>query len=110
MCGSPTCVDPTFAFTSCAMGCLDGCFCIDGYVKNDKGICIPIAECQMSCPAHEHYSRCGAGCETTCAHPDPTRLICNKMCLEGCVCDDGYVRNGKVCTRAARCNTSKLQK
>lgn len=47
MCGSPKCADPYFARTTCPPGCLDGCFCKEGYAL-EKGDCIPIIECPAS--------------------------------------------------------------
>ncbi|CAB3243928.1 unnamed protein product [Arctia plantaginis] len=28
--------------------CTNACYCVDGFVRNDSGICIPISECEGS--------------------------------------------------------------
>ncbi|CAH1244339.1 COL21A1 [Branchiostoma lanceolatum] len=55
-------------------------------------------ETVFQCPVHSHYSACGSACEATCADPVPA---CDQLCVEGCVCDDDYVRgrNGTCINR-----------
>ncbi|XP_056237753.1 IgGFc-binding protein-like [Seriola aureovittata] len=52
------------------------------------------ANCPVECPAHSHYQLCGSACPASCG-PQPE--VCHKACVEGCVCDSGYVRSGNEC-------------
>uniref|UniRef100_A0A672JWE9 VWFD domain-containing protein n=1 Tax=Sinocyclocheilus grahami TaxID=75366 RepID=A0A672JWE9_SINGR len=58
--------------------------------------------CGVQCPVHSHYELCGSSCEVTChslAHP----AGCRSPCMEGCVCDPGYIRSGEHCVPLSRC-------
>lgn len=63
-----------------------------------------------ACSKHEVYSDCGAnGCQSTCANPTLNQ-VCKAMCIAGCICEEGYLRdsNGK-CVLAKDCAQSKLK-
>ncbi|XP_023217773.1 keratin-associated protein 5-1-like isoform X2 [Centruroides sculpturatus] len=64
------------------------CGCIEGTVRNDYNICIPVEEC---CPEpNEELKFCGA-CDGTCSNPNP---ICPFFCISSsCGCISGTVRN-----------------
>ncbi|XP_070691021.1 IgGFc-binding protein-like [Pempheris klunzingeri] len=53
-----------------------------------------LTNCSVPCPAHSHYELCGSACPASCG-PQPE--VCPRLCVEGCVCDQGYVRSGKEC-------------
>lgn len=58
----------------------------------------------LSCPRHSKYTDCASLCPSTCNNiyaPD----VCDKptACLEGCVCDDGYVLSGDQCVSLKSC-------
>ncbi|XP_072266263.1 IgGFc-binding protein-like [Pyxicephalus adspersus] len=60
--------------------------------------------CPLACPVHSKYTDCASLCPSTCNNiyaPD----ICDKptACLEGCVCDDGYVLSGDQCVPLKSC-------
>ncbi|KAK0394247.1 hypothetical protein QR680_000650 [Steinernema hermaphroditum] len=65
--------------------------------------------CQMSCrqiDPFSTYSSCMPFCQATCAHPEvPGR--CDKPCIEGCICDKGYVldttENPAKCIKRESC-------
>lgn len=41
----------------------------------------------------EEYEECGTACPATCANPSP--VACNDMCVQGCFCQEGLVRQVK---------------
>ncbi|XP_072266261.1 IgGFc-binding protein-like [Pyxicephalus adspersus] len=60
--------------------------------------------CPLACPVHSKYTDCASLCPSTCNNiyaPD----LCDKptACLEGCVCDDGYVLSGDQCVPLKSC-------
>jgi len=60
--------------------------------------------CPMTCPPNQYYSECVSGCPATCAQPNVTS-VCNKPCVEGCTCADGFKLDGtgKNCTAEEKC-------
>ncbi|CAD6191694.1 unnamed protein product [Caenorhabditis auriculariae] len=55
------------------------------------------------CGPNEKFFDCGTPCEKTCEKPEP--LFCNAMCVRGCQCDFGFLRNkDRKCVAAAECN------
>ncbi|KAI8485175.1 hypothetical protein Bbelb_371000, partial [Branchiostoma belcheri] len=60
--------------------------------------------CPMPCPAHSHYDPCGSACPLTCT--EPTQRACIRMCVESCVCDQGYILSGSVCVPRSSCGCS----
>lgn len=67
--------------------------------------CFPVPK-QIVCKlAHEEYSQCGAhpNCQRTCDNLDGP-LICPKICMPGCVCEEGYVKNSDgLCVKPEEC-------
>ncbi|KAM3931812.1 zonadhesin-like [Leptodactylus fuscus] len=66
--------------------------------------------CPLACPKNSHYTDCTSLCPPTCTNiyaPD----LCDKptTCLEGCVCNDGYVLSGDQCVplKSCGCRDSK---
>ncbi|KFB45748.1 TIL domain-containing cysteine-rich salivary secreted peptide [Anopheles sinensis] len=43
-CMEPKCTKPPVNFP-CITLCLSGCYCREGYVRNDKGVCVPPSKC-----------------------------------------------------------------
>lgn len=101
-CGDLTCENPSYTNMTCPDFCNEGCFCVEGYVRK-YGKCIPSSDCEMSCPANEIYTPCGAKCEPTCENPNRNNMICPFICLEGCICDEGFVRSNGSCIPARDC-------
>ncbi|XP_035695740.1 uncharacterized protein LOC118429367 [Branchiostoma floridae] len=60
--------------------------------------------CPLPCPPHSQYNFCGSACPLTCAEPNPRP--CNRMCVESCVCDQGYVLSGSTCIPRSSCGCS----
>ncbi|KAM8804852.1 IgGFc-binding protein [Eudromia elegans] len=58
--------------------------------------------CPPACPANSHYESCAAACPATCV--DPTApYTCNLPCVEGCVCDSGYLLYNDRCVPSQQC-------
>ncbi|XP_069497601.1 IgGFc-binding protein-like [Ambystoma mexicanum] len=59
--------------------------------------------CAIQCPEHSHYELCSDGrCQGSCA----AALVqpqCGTACLEGCFCDQGYLRSGDTCVKTEQC-------
>lgn len=123
-CGSacaPTCKNPNPG-PICTLQCVIGCFCNEGYLKNEKGECVRPQECDgqthhkiamqipsafPSCPEHEEFQACGSACAPNCANPHPSPM-CTKNCVIGCFCKSGYLRNAKgVCVPASQCEAKE---
>lgn len=96
---------PSFAAVNCPAVCNTGCFCAEGFVRDVSGNCIRDSECP-TCPEKERYTQCGAACFGTCANQNP--LICPAICMSGCICAEGLVRNeeGK-CVEPSECPIRK---
>lgn len=61
--------------------CVEGeCQCYYG------GLLLP-----EECPEGEEYNSCGSMCPATCSQPGP--VMCPLMCVEGCFCPQGQVRD-----------------
>nr|NP_001395055.1 uncharacterized protein LOC125491497 precursor [Aedes aegypti] len=54
---------------------------------------------------HEVYDDCGSACEKTCENWQPGTLGCVKMCVDGCFCEEGYVRSNATgeCIPNSKC-------
>lgn len=117
-----TCDEPD-RHKSCTpfLDCEPGCYCLEGFVRNDKFECVPRDHCgiiseiywikkkknkhsnysyfSVSYPKchkpNEVYSMCDNNeCQKTCndihnRHPKS----CHYICIPGCVCDKGFIRN-----------------
>merc|ERR1712083_335733 len=80
---------------SCAQVCVEGCFCMDGYISTGTGHCISEDQCkeiekEKACTAKKNseFSRCGSPCPDVCGE-DPKSCIAE--CAEGCFCKEGYI-------------------
>ncbi|XP_071324408.1 IgGFc-binding protein-like [Trachinotus anak] len=81
------------------------CEALSSYLAEcqEAGVSMPpwrhLIDCPVECPPHSHYKVCGSACPASCG-PQPE--VCHKACVEGCVCDDGYVRSGKECVHKVK--------
>ncbi|XP_074768584.1 IgGFc-binding protein-like [Athene noctua] len=58
--------------------------------------------CPITCPANSHYEPCAAACPATCVDP-MAPATCNLPCVEGCVCDSGYLLYHDRCVPSQQC-------
>nr|QRN45238.1 zonadhesin 3-like [Tineola bisselliella] len=90
--------------------CKGGCVCIDGYVRNCAGICIPQSQCP-SCGGDENaIAGCGTHCGNSCSDYKlrPVILCPAILCTANpniCLCRDGYVydESTKKCILPENC-------
>ncbi|GFT45325.1 zonadhesin [Nephila pilipes] len=94
-CGSAcpiTCATVANPPAPCPLPCTRGCCCKPGFVRGPDGNCILPALCPVVCGAYEEFKECGTACPATCNNNTVT-LPCPAICVKGCFCRDGYVRD-----------------
>ncbi|XP_056142244.1 IgGFc-binding protein [Lampris incognitus] len=64
----------------------------DGYHSDVTG--------DVRCPPNSHYKTCGSACPPSC---DSNITICNKMCVQGCFCNPGFIKSPEGCVHPKRC-------
>jgi len=107
-----TCANP-HPSPVCTRNCVIGCFCKPGFLKNDQGLCVETLKCGVPTPVeaapvlaqvcsdNEEYRQC-KGCDGTCKNPNP---ICPRICIPGCACKQGHLRNDKGhCVQTRECS------
>ncbi|XP_019617020.1 PREDICTED: IgGFc-binding protein-like isoform X1 [Branchiostoma belcheri] len=62
--------------------------------------------CPLSCPSNSHYSSCASACPATCTDESAPQY-CDRMCVEACECDDGYVLSGGDCVTRQQCGCTR---
>ncbi|PZC85306.1 hypothetical protein B5X24_HaOG201802 [Helicoverpa armigera] len=83
-----------------------GCVCIDDYVRDAKGRCIPNQNCPSCGGDSKAVSGCGVNCGRTCADYNRTDIACIAICyFNACDCRKGYVYDGNIkkCVRPKDC-------
>lgn len=90
--------------------CDVGCFCKPHLFRDEEGICVPLALCEVNpslivsstpcpttppphCSAEEHFSECGNRCLELCVNKDKTSICSPHKCDVGCFCNKGLFRN-----------------
>ncbi|XP_075794395.1 IgGFc-binding protein-like isoform X3 [Pelodiscus sinensis] len=58
--------------------------------------------CPILCQPNSHYEACTAACPATCANPRAP-ASCSLPCVEGCVCDSGYLLYNDGCVPSSQC-------
>uniref|UniRef100_A0A8C6Y184 VWFD domain-containing protein n=1 Tax=Naja naja TaxID=35670 RepID=A0A8C6Y184_NAJNA len=58
--------------------------------------------CSFSCLPNSHYELCGNGCPSTCRDLANSNS-CDAPCVEGCVCDSGFILSGDECVPLTEC-------
>ncbi|XP_071233036.1 zonadhesin-like [Salvelinus alpinus] len=57
-----------------------------------------------SCLKNSHYISCISACQPTCKHlHGPPDCSADEPCVQGCVCDDGFVLKQRVCVPIQQC-------
>ncbi|CAN2391079.1 hypothetical protein PRIEUP_LOCUS1118, partial [Pristimantis euphronides] len=56
---------------------------------------------QTDCGPNKEYKQCGGSCRTTCNTPQTT--ICNRKCVPGCYCKEGYYELNDACIEKEQC-------
>ncbi|KAL1769195.1 c-binding protein-like isoform X1 [Sigmodon hispidus] len=105
-------VPPESFFKGCVMDlCLGGeakeilCQALTAYTEACQAAGIQIknwrtqAGCEISCPENSHYELCGPPCPASCPPParHTTPDACDRPCMEGCQCDQGFVLSAEQC-------------
>ncbi|CAG2172867.1 unnamed protein product [Oppiella nova] len=78
--------------------CLDeptvpACVCNTGFRRNQStGQCEQLSSHVESCGGNETFSHCGTECARKC-FDETKRQFCPTICLRGCFCNEGYVRD-----------------
>ncbi|KAF7666640.1 hypothetical protein LDENG_00100490, partial [Lucifuga dentata] len=108
-------VDPSPYFSDCVFDvCVSGnkgqdllCAAIQAYVSACQSANVRIypwrqnTTCKLDCPANSHYELCGIDCGHTCASSIDAN--CERVCSEGCFCDEGFLRSGTRCVPVESC-------
>ncbi|KAJ8724346.1 hypothetical protein PYW08_015820 [Mythimna loreyi] len=100
VCPPQTC-DSIFSSYYCLpTECEPGCDCLNEFLRNDDGICIPSYDCFKPDPIecngpNEVYSDCVYTCPPQSCESLFVNYLCAAeiTCTEGCRCLDGYLRN-----------------
>ncbi|XP_067851819.1 IgGFc-binding protein-like [Heptranchias perlo] len=108
-------VDPSVYFVDCVydlcaldlkMGSL--CSSLQSYADacQAKGVRVEAWRnetfCPLKCGVNSHYEQCGSACPATCVNPNAPSS-CSQPCVEGCVCDSGYVFYNDRCVLRSQC-------
>nr|AAV91425.1 protease inhibitor 3 [Lonomia obliqua] len=83
-----------------------GCVCIDDYVRNNKGVCIPKKECPSCGGDPNAVAGCGLNCNKHCSDIGKKPGPCNTQCHDNaCDCRDGffYDDSTKKCVKPEEC-------
>uniref|UniRef100_A0A8V0Z362 IgGFc-binding protein n=1 Tax=Gallus gallus TaxID=9031 RepID=A0A8V0Z362_CHICK len=68
----------------------------------DDFTAFPFVLAAITCPANSHYEPCAAACPATCVNP-MAPVTCGLPCVEGCVCDSGYLLYNSQCVPSQQC-------
>ncbi|XP_055944317.1 zonadhesin-like [Argiope bruennichi] len=78
----------------CPAVCRSGCQCDEGFVQTKSGRCVKPENCPVrgKCGKNAQYESCGT-CERTCDNYAGPPQACAAVCVQGCRCKKGFVRN-----------------
>ncbi|XP_040423240.1 IgGFc-binding protein-like [Cygnus olor] len=107
---SPSGYFDTCLYDLCELG-LDGealCNSLQAYADACQALGVKLPAwrnatfCPITCPANSHYEPCAAACPATCVDP-MAPVTCSLPCVEGCVCDSGYLLYNDRCVPSQQC-------
>lgn len=91
----------------CETGCNPGCYCNSGYVRFNDRCVLPETCPARPCRLNEEWTECGTACSLSCdshSFKDQIKAECLQLCIPGCFCKDGFVRNNLgMCILPTRC-------
>ncbi|XP_063621724.1 zonadhesin-like [Cydia splendana] len=90
----------------CNKKCRPECVCKDNYVRNDRGVCIPIEKCPSCGGDRNAQQGCGNHCGRSCSDIGKPPRPCPLFCIyNGCDCRPGYYYdpNTKKCVKPKDC-------
>ncbi|XP_071498746.1 uncharacterized protein [Diadema antillarum] len=110
-CGPTRCGDRFNSRRACPAVCRPGCYCPAGLVTDWSGNrCVTPAQCDL-CPNGMEFLECGSGCgPASCDDPPDSARICPAVCVRGCFCLGGLVkdRSGDRCVPREQCGNGPL--
>ncbi|KAL0832214.1 hypothetical protein ABMA28_001665 [Loxostege sticticalis] len=104
VCPPQTCASLFGSFYCPPQDPVPGCNCIDGYLRDESGTCIPSEQCppnpvEEPCPDGDKNAtrqECPSWCQPTCEYPVPGD-ICPAACFpRGCVCKPGFILESRT--------------
>ncbi|GBP26742.1 hypothetical protein EVAR_95253_1 [Eumeta japonica] len=101
-CGPKSCGDLGYPIpcNGATAACHAGCVCADGYVRNDKNVCILKTDCPSCGGDPNAKSGCGNHCGNSCSDYQEVNKTCFSGCrYNACDCKDSYVYN----ERSSKC-------
>ncbi|XP_076779413.1 zonadhesin [Arvicanthis niloticus] len=107
-------------------GCTQKCTCKGGDIHCHNFKCPLGTECKdsvdgsshcakiaLKCPAHSHHTDCLPACIPSCSNVndrcEATRLTRPSTCIEGCLCQSGFVFNKDKCILRTHCGCKDSQ-
>ncbi|CAG2106793.1 unnamed protein product [Medioppia subpectinata] len=108
-CGSNcpiTCENYNNPPTFCDFVCRVGCVCNKGYVLSGTQVLLSRIRAPLPVCVNGKYSSCASLCEKTCQNVNSPPMMCAAVCVNGCVCNPGYIKessNSLRCVAAANC-------
>ncbi|KAH7949060.1 hypothetical protein HPB49_004630 [Dermacentor silvarum] len=115
-CAEASCSRPIVG-PACTADCRYGCYCADGFYRNEERNCVPLDQCpqqgrggraQPSCRENEEWKTCvSSSCAEATCEKKTIGPECTFDCQQGCVCTRGFYRDAQNnCVREDQCPTS----
>merc|ERR1719284_1032024 len=89
----------------CNMACVARCMCNKGFVRGEKGDCIPKDTCPIpTCPNNQIWTDC-KDCWSDCDGTICADLMPGQKCPGGCTCPEGLVldKKSETCVKKKSC-------
>lgn len=80
-------------------------YCVKRYAwRLDASISILSWFLAPSCPSNSYYTNCRPACSPTCEYLNgPPGCNDTQPCSQGCACNEGFVRKGRICVPIQQC-------